>query len=297
MEQQLTVHIVGICRFLSVFLSPLPSYNFYMKLSFFSDLYIISECHRLNGILNNMPRYRIGMHNGSQSIRLYSGTGSGIIRKEVHENGRDFASMLEKLDQFNKLTERKKLFDSELHRRRLTIPADFKMCRDISPFNIDAWKQFVPCSNNYENRNQYIDPYGFNVKSRSEMLVGNALKDLGLEAKYEPLLILRGGRKKTPDYSFPVPVIDRCFFIEFVGMADDGNYIDSNYGKIDEYMRNGILPNRDLILICGTENWLPSLETMKILIASFINSAVFSVYEKADPYSKPKPPPHGAGAA
>ena len=80
-------------------------------------------------------------------------------------------------------------------------------------------------------------------------------------------------------------------------MADDGNYIDSNYGKIDEYMRNGILPNRDLILICGTENWLPSLETMKILIASFINSAVFSVYEKADPYSKPKPPPHGAGAA
>ena len=84
-------------------------------------------------------------------------------------------------------------------------------------------------------------------------------------------------------------------------MADDGNYIDSNYGKTDEYMRNGILPNRDLILICGTENWLPSLETMKILIASFINSAVFSVYEKsiriANPYSNQKPPPHGAGAA
>lgn len=112
------------------------------------------------------------------------------------------------------------------------------------------------------------------------MLVGNALKDLGFDAKYEPMLILRGNRKKTPDYSFPVPVIDRCFFIEFAGMADNSNYIDSNYGKIDEYMRNGILPNRDLILICGTENWLPSLETMKLMIASFVNSAVYSAYEK-----------------
>jgi hypothetical protein len=227
-----------------------------------------------------MPRYKGGMHKGMQLVREYSGNGSERIRKEVHENGRDFPSMLEKLDQFNKLTERKKLFDAELHRRRLTIPADFKMCRDSSPFNIDAWKQFVPCSNNYENKKQYIDPYGFNVKSRSEMLVGNALKDLGLEAKYEPLLILRGGRKKTPDYSFPVPVIDRCFFIEFVGMADDGNYIDSNYGKIDEYMRNGILPNRDLILICGTENWLPNQDEIIRIISSFINNAVLRTYNR-----------------
>ena len=112
------------------------------------------------------------------------------------------------------------------------------------------------------------------------MLVGQALKDLGLEAKYEPLLILKNGRKKTPDYSFPVPVIDRCFYVEFMGMADDGTYLDKNYGKIDEYMRNGILLNRDLIVICGTENWLPSVGDMKRIIASFINNAVSRVYEQ-----------------
>lgn len=251
-----------------------------MDLSLFSDLYIIAECQRLNDISNAMPRYKSGSHKGFQLIREYSGTGSGIIRKEVRENSQGFASMREKLDQFNSLTERRKLFAAELHRRRLTIPSNFKLCCDNSPLNVNAWKQFVPCSNHYENKNQYTDPYGFNVKSRSEMLVGNALKDLGFDAKYEPMLILRGNRKKTPDYSFPVPVIDRCFFIEFAGMADNSNYIDSNYGKIDEYMRNGILPNRDLILICGTENWLPSLETMKLMIASFVNSAVYSVYEK-----------------
>lgn len=221
-----------------------------------------------------------GYHRGVKIIRAYSGTGEHIDRKDVSENSRDFASMCEKLDQYTKLTGRKRLFDAELRRRRLTIPADFRLCRDNSPFNVNAWKELVPCSNNYENKNRYVDAFGFNVKSRSEMLVGAALKELGLEAKYEPLLILRGGRKKTPDYSFPVPVIDRCFYVEFMGMADDGTYLDKNYGKIDEYMRNGILLNRDLIVICGTENWLPSVEDMKRIIASFINNAVSRVYEQ-----------------
>ena len=251
-----------------------------MDLASFSDLYITSECQHLNGILKSTPRYKSGSHKGFQLIREYSGTGSGIIRKEARENSRGFASMREKLDQYNKLTERKELFTAELHRRRLTIPADFKLQHDTSPHNLDFWKQQVPCSNNYENRNLYVDAFGFNVKSRSEMLVGQALKDLGLEAKYEPLLILKNGRKKTPDYSFPVPVIDRCFYVEFMGMADDGTYLDKNYGKIDEYMRNGILLNRDLIVICGTENWLPSVGDMKRIIASFINNAVSRVYEQ-----------------
>lgn len=222
----------------------------------------------------------LGNHRGMKIIRAYSGTGEHIDRKDVSENSRDFASMREKLDQFNKLTERRKIFNAELRRRHLTIPADLKLHRDTSPHDYNFWKLQAPCSNNYENRNRYVDAFGFNVKSRSEMLVGAVLKELGLEAKYEPLLILKGGRKKTPDYSFPVPVIDRCFYVEFMGMADDGTYLDKNYGKIDEYMRNGILLNRDLIVICGTENWLPSVKDMKNIIASFINNAVSRVYEQ-----------------
>lgn len=110
------------------------------------------------------------------------------------------------------------------------------------------------------------------------MLVSAALKELGLDAKYEPELTMRNGRKRTPDYSFAVPVIDRCFYVEFMGMADDGSYLNKNFGKIDEYMQSGIFPNRDLIIICGTEKWLPSLEDMKQIIASFINNAVSRVY-------------------
>ena len=50
--------------------------------------------------------------------------------------------MREKLDQFNSLTERRKLFAAELHRRRLTIPSNFKLCCDNSPLsNVNALKR------------------------------------------------------------------------------------------------------------------------------------------------------------
>lgn len=71
-----------------------------------------------------------------------------------------------------------------------------------------------------------------------------------------------------------------AFFVEFVGMSNNEEYLNYNYGKIDEYMRNGILPNRDLILICGTDIWLPSQDSIKRIIASFINNAVENVYNK-----------------
>lgn len=250
-----------------------------MDLTSFSDLYIITECTLLDGVLKRMPRYKVGLHSGKQVIREYSGHGKNRIKKMSQAGSRNFSSMQEKLEQYNKLTVRKKLFDAELKRRHLTVPADFKLCQDRSPHNMDFWKQQVPCSNNYKNDNRYTDSYGFNVKTRGEMLLGAALKDLGLEAKYEPLLVLKG-HSRTPDYSFLVPVIDRCFYSEFLGMADDGSYLDKNYGKIEEYMRNGIFPNRDLILICGTESWLPSVEDMKRIIATFINNAVARVYDQ-----------------
>lgn len=53
-----------------------------------------------------------------------------------------------------------------------------------------------------------------------------------------------------------------------------------DYGKFDEYMRNGIFPNRDLILICGTGKWIPTQESIMRIISSFINDAVLNAYNR-----------------
>ena len=251
-----------------------------MNLTLFCNIYIIAEFLRLKRELEIMPRYKTGIHNGAPVIRKYTGFGNNIGRQDTHIYGKNYAEMQKELDLYNKRMSIKSEFSDEIKRRHLSVPNDFKFIRDPSAFNVKAWESFEACANGLEVQTGYVDGYGFNVRSRGEMMVGNVLKELGLEAKYEPTLILKGGRKRSPDYSFPVRIIDRCFFVEFMGMTDDGEYVDNNHVKIDEYMRNGIFINRDLIIICGTKNWIPSHESLKRRIAYFINDAVLSAYER-----------------
>lgn len=251
-----------------------------MKTYLFCDEFIILEHLRMKQVLNAMPRYKVGTHKGMQVIREYSGKGDAKQTREIQTNGKVYADMQKKLELFNSVSERERQFFDEINRRHLAAPANFRFVRDRSRFNVAYWNREVPCSNNIECNTEYYDDYGFNVRSRGEMIVGNALKSLGLEAKYEPLVDLKGLKKKSPDYSFPVHIIDRCFFVEFMGMADDEEYIDDNAEKIRLYMRNGILPGRDLILISGTKNWIPPQESIARQIASFINNAVINAYNK-----------------
>ena len=251
-----------------------------MKSYLFCDEYIIGEHLRLKQFLDALPRYGVGTHNGIPVIREYSGKGNAKQTREVQTPGKAYADMQKKLEQFNIISERERFFFEEINRRHLAVPADFKIISEPSRFNVAYWNQEVPCSNRIECNTEYFDDYGFNVRSRGEMIVGNALKSLGLEAKYEPLVDLKGMKKKSPDYSFPVHIIDRCFFVEFMGMADDEEYINENAEKMRLYMRNGILPNRDLILISGTRNWIPSQESIARTIASFVNNAVLDACNK-----------------
>ncbi len=251
-----------------------------MELTLFCDTYIIAEYLRLKRILNSMPRYKVGNHKGFLVIREYSGHGNEKSRKTANENGRAFIEMQKGLSLFNEYSRLLKTFSCELKKRGLTIPDDFTFINEVSFHNGCFWKEVDPCSNPREVQTEYYDDYGNKVRSRGEMFIGNALKDLGLDAKYEPTLELKGGRKIHPDYAFPVYSIDRCFFIEFMGMCDNEEYLNHNYGRIDEYMRNDILPNRDLILICGTSKWIPSQESIKRIIASFINNSVERVYSQ-----------------
>ena len=251
-----------------------------MKSYLFCNEYIIAEYLRIKKALSGMPRYRVGTHNGIRVIREYSGEGNAKQIHEVQTNGKAYADMQKKLEQFNRISGREKIFFEEINRRHLAIPSDFEFTHKPSRFNVAYWNQEVPCSNRIECNTEYYDDYGFNVRSRGEMIVGNALKSLGLEAKYEPLVDLKGFKKKSPDYSFPVHIIDRCFFVEFMGMADDEEYVNENAEKMRIYMRNGILPNRDLILISGTRNWIPSQESIARTIASFINNAVLDACNK-----------------
>jgi len=251
-----------------------------MELNSLCDTYIEAEYHRLKTALDSMPRFRIGIHRGSPVIRAYRGTGKDLKYQENKLASKKGNALKLQYETYKTCLSEFEQYRGELRKRHITVSDKFKFIRDPSPFNVKAWKNFKASANPNEINTGYYDAFGNNVRSRGEMLVANALKELGLEAKYEPLLTLKDGKRKSPDYSFPVRIIDRCFFIEFYGKCDNEGYIEYNYGKIDEYIRNGILPNRDLILICGTENWLPNQEEIMRIISSFINNAVLRTYNR-----------------
>ena len=151
-----------------------------MDISLFCATYIIAEYLRLKSILGRMPRYKRGVHHGVQVIREYSGKKEDWNKRISHAGSKNYSVMLNKLELYEERKLKLNAFQDEIKRRNLIIPENFKFIRDVSEFDVSALEQMQACSNAREVNTGYYDGYGFNVRSRGEMMVGNALKELGL---------------------------------------------------------------------------------------------------------------------
>ena len=108
------------------------------------------------------------------------------------------------------------------------------------------------------------------MDSRGEMIVAQTLESLGLEYKYEPRIII-GGEVYYPDFIVYLPEFERCFFVEFMGRLDDEKYISRNKFKLMDYLKSGMVINRDLLVFCGYENSMVNSDDMTDDIVALIN--------------------------
>ncbi|HBZ77353.1 MAG TPA: hypothetical protein DEO39_01435 [Clostridiales bacterium] len=98
-----------------------------------------------------------------------------------------------------------------------------------------------------EHNDQSISPgykHGrYLFRSKSEMLIAQVLDQLGLEYKYEPVILING-EERWPDFAVYCPETGRYFFIEHLGMMDKMKYRLDNMEKMTLYegagIRNGI---------------------------------------------------------
>ena len=60
-----------------------------------------------------------------------------------------------------------------------------------------------------------------------------------------------------------IEALDCCIIIEFLGMTDDYEYVMDLVGKIAKYARHDVFINRDLLLIAGTVDYMPSSDYIK----------------------------------
>lgn len=116
-------------------------------------------------------------------------------------------------------------------------------------------------------KNDLLFHNGIQFRSRMEMCIGEILDQIGLEYVYEPQITI-AGKRLSPDFVVRVPVFGCCIIIEFLGLLDDADYLDSSKVKLGVYLRNGFFPGTNLILLCGNKNTAPSFDSIYNSISS-----------------------------
>ena len=106
----------------------------------------------------------------------------------------------------------------------------------------------------WENGSEYYTDRQERVRSKSEILIANALLKNGVPYRYEPALFLEDGSVIHPDFQVVNVRIRKEYYWEHFGMMDDQDYVLKAMQRLDRYERNGLYLGRDLIITQETSN-------------------------------------------
>ena len=95
---------------------------------------------------------------------------------------------------------------------------------------------------------------GFCVRSKSERSIVNLLIKNGIAFVYEPLLMI-GGEEIHPDFLIVHPVTLELVIWEHYGKIDKPNYRGTNLRRLDKYIEDGYIPDKNLIITWETEGY------------------------------------------
>ena len=148
--------------------------------------------------------------------------------------------------------------DDELERFYAKLSGERKclvepLCMSVED-KVKKWKEEV-----YEQTTMYSQYLRFEteqgelVRSKSEVIIANILyqNKKYLLYKYErPLEIMSEGKMKTiyPDFTIINTVTGKIVYWEHAGRMDDPYYVNDFVKKMNDYMTNGFLPGRDVLL-------------------------------------------------
>ena len=97
----------------------------------------------------------------------------------------------------------------------------------------------------YTNKNE-------RVRSKSEIMIANALERHNVPYKYECPLYLDGLGLIHPDFTTLNVKRRKIYYWEHLGKMDDTDYSRKNVYRINTYIKNGIMPGENLILTMET---------------------------------------------
>ena len=114
---------------------------------------------------------------------------------------------------------------------------------------VERWKQMEFQGKEFrDNTPEFYTDNGERVRSKSEILIANALKKLGVPYRYEAQIHLNGYGMIHPDFTVLNVRLRKEMYWEHLGMVDNASYLEEAFHRIDMYEKNGIFPGDKLIL-------------------------------------------------
>ncbi len=112
-------------------------------------------------------------------------------------------------------------------------------------------------------------------RSKSEVMIAQYLKALGLEYKYEVIVSI-GGKEYYIDFAVYSRETGRFFFIEHFGMMSDDAYRARAFQKITTYLSNGLQEGIDILFTCESANDGFNINMIKGKILGILSAQMLS---------------------
>lgn len=132
------------------------------------------------------------------------------------------------------------------------------------------WQAVVHKKKQPDEHSTYITACGEQVRSKSEILIADALHRAGVPYHYECELKLPGLGKVHPDFLCLNSRTRRTYWWEHLGRMDDEQYLKNALIRIQAYIQAGIFPGEDLILTAETAEMQLDTRIVQQLIEHYL---------------------------
>lgn len=121
-----------------------------------------------------------------------------------------------------------------------------------------------------DNTPEYYTDNGERVRSKSEILIANALKKHSVPYRYEAPLYLNGYGTIHPDFTVLNVKERKEYYWEHLGKMDEPEYIEQALQRIAAYEKNDIFPGDKLILSHETFKYPINSRNIEKIISKYL---------------------------
>lgn len=119
----------------------------------------------------------------------------------------------------------------------------------------------------------YKTARGERVRSKSEILIANALNDLGIPYRYEAPLFLENDTVIHPDFTILRPRARTVCYFEHCGRMDDPNYLSNFLKRENLYIQNGLIPGIDVFMSFESSTSPINMDSVRQMLAALFVGA------------------------